>query len=184
MTDNSFFARALSSGRRAWLLFCLLLLELAFLCLQHSIGGEIRKERAVLSQVSANLASRRNDHAYMSDLLKLFEAEEAALKQKLPRLTGSPALAVSQTLETLDALGIAGEIRKKTLETNRIVLEAECEGTYADLTAFLKSLRESYRAVRLNTLAVEASGEGRLCFTAEVEYALGAISPGVGHEEI
>lgn len=105
------------------------------------------------------------------------------MKQKLPRLTGSPALAVSQTLETLDALGIAGEIHKKTPETNSIVLKAECEGTYADLTALLKSLGESHRAVRLNALAVEALGAGKLCFIAEIEYALDAALSGAGHEE-
>lgn len=184
MTDNASFARPFTSKRGVRLLFCVLLLELALLCLQHSIGSEIKKERADLRQLSENLAQRRSDHAYLADLLKLLEAEEVGLRQKLPRGIDSPALAVSQTRKILDALGIAGDVRKKASGRKNIVLEAECEGTYADLTALLDRLRKGNRAVRLNGLTVEARGGDRLYFAVEVECALDVSSLGAKHKEI
>lgn len=184
MTDKAFFVRLFTSKRGARLLFCMLLLELVLLCLQRSIGSEIRKERADLRQLSENLAQRRSDYAYLADLLKLLEAEETGLKQKLPRGIDSPALAISQTKKTLGALGIAGEVRKKAQGKKSVVLEAECEGTCADLTALLDSLRKGNLAVRLNGLTVEALGGDRLYFAVEVEYALDVSSFGAKHEEI
>lgn len=185
MTDKAFFVRVFTSKRAARLLFCVLLLvELALLWLQHFVGGEIRKERADLRRVSENLARRRNDHAYMDELLKLIEAEEAGLKQKLPCGINNPALAVSLTREALNARGIAGEIRKRASGEKSIILEAECEGSYADLSAMLDSLRRGSRAARLNGLIVEALGGDRLYFAAEIEYALDVISLDTEHKEI
>lgn len=184
MTDKAFSVRAFTPKRAAWLLFCALLLELALLWAQHAVGGEIRKERADLRRVSENLARRRNDCAYMDELLKLIEAEEAGLKQKLPCGISNPALAVSLTREALNARGIAGEVRKKASGEKSIILEAECEGSYADLSALLDSLRRGSRAVRLNGLTVEALGGDRLYFVAEIEYALDVISLDSEHKEI
>lgn len=184
MTDNSFLSRAFNSKRRARLLFCLLLLELALLFLQHVIGGEIRKERAALRQVSENLARRRSDHAYMDELLKLVEDGEAGLKQKLPCGIGSHDQAVSLARETFDALGMPVNVRKKSAGGKSVILEAECEGSYANLTAMLDSLRTGNRAVRLNGLTVEARGGERLYFTAEIEYASDVILLGPENKEI
>lgn len=184
MTDNSSFVRDFASRRAAGLLFFVLLLGFALLWLQRSVSREIRAELADLGRVSENLVRRRNDYAYIDELLKLIEAEEAGLREKLPRGIDGPAAAVSLMRETLNARGIAGEVRKKTSGEKSIILEAECEGSYADLAAMLDSLRSGNRAARLNGLIVEALGGDRLYFVAEIEYALDLLSLGSEHKEI
>lgn len=183
MTDNVSHLLMSEVRKGARLLFCLLLLELALLFFQHTISSAISKESITLGRIYESLAARRDECASRSNLLKIYETEEIKMKQKLPVCIDSAERALAKTCERLDALKIAGEVKEKARGNQSVILEVVCEGTGADLAVLLDSLRDEDYAVRLGGLAINALDSERLCFTAEIEYALHPVLHENGDED-
>lgn len=179
MKDNA--ARGVlryGGGKKARLIFSVLLLEIVFLYAHTVIGRETREELRLINEVNMDIAEAKESLLYKRGILSRYEEGITQLQPILPRNVRSITEAAAFISECYVNSGVTAEV-KGNHNGEVIVVTADGECAFSDMLSFLGRLSEVPYAARIASATIMGHDGQTVRFQVRIDF----LPDGYGSQE-